>query len=522
MKNYRALQNGSDIRGVALPDASGKPVTLTPEAARDLSRAFAVWLASNRRLGPGPLTVAVGRDSRLSGEALSRVVCESLRDFGVQVLDCGMASTPAMFMSTVFPEIAADGAVMITASHLPWDRNGFKYFSRAGGLEKQDIADIVEIASAPDVSPGDASEGSWNSCDLMERYAAHLRQVVCRELACPSEQNALAGLRVVCDAGNGAGGFFVTHVLQALGADTSGSQFLEPDGRFPNHSPNPEDPEAMKSLSLATCHAGADLGILFDTDVDRSAAVDAAGHEIARNRIVALAASLISPEKEGSIIVTDSVTSDQLTLFLEEELGFRHLRYQRGYRNVIGKALALNAEDRDCPLAIETSGHAAFRENYFLDDGAYLATKIVIRAARLKQEGMDIGSLIAKLQEPAEAMEVRIPVLAEGFSVYADGIIQELRSLIAAGACTRESPCGGRCRCGMAVVEPNYEGIRVSCDEDNGDGWFLLRKSLHEPLLPLNIESNRPDGCGVIAKKVADLLDAYAALDLKELRSLGA
>ena len=142
--------------------------------------------------------------------------------------------------------------------------------------------------------------------------------------------------------------------------------------------------------------------------------------------------------------------------------------------------------------------------------------------ARPKQEGMDIGSLIAKLQEPAEAMEVRIPVLAEGFSVYADGIIQELRSLIAAGACTRESPCGGRCRCGMAVVEPNYEGIRVSCDEDNGDGWFLLRKSLHEPLLPLNIESNRPGGCGVIAKKVADLLDAYAALDLKELRSLGA
>ncbi len=522
MKNYKALQNGSDIRGVALPDASGKPVTLTPEAARDLSRAFAVWLGAKRGPGSEPLTVAVGRDSRLSGEALSRIVCESLRDWGIRVLDCGMASTPAMFMSTVFPEIAADGAVMITASHLPWDRNGFKYFSPAGGLEKQDIADIVEIAEDLVLSVGGVPPGTWGPCSLMERYAAHLRQIVCNELECLSEHEALKGFHVVCDAGNGAGGFFVTNVLQALGADTSGSQFLEPDGRFPNHSPNPEDPEAMKSLSLAVRRAGADLGILFDTDVDRSAAVDAAGHEIARNRIVALAASLIATEKEGGIIVTDSVTSDQLKVFLEEELGFQHLRYQRGYRNVIGKALVLNAEGQDCPLAIETSGHAAFRENYFLDDGAYLATKIVIRAARLKRKGQDIASLIEKLREPVEAAEVRIPVLAEGFSVYADGIIQELKTLIGAGACTEENPCGGRCCCGMEVVEPNYEGIRVSCDKDNGDGWFLLRKSLHEPLLPLNIESNRPGGCSVIAKKVADLLGVYAALDLKALRDLGA
>ena len=169
MKNYKHCRTAATF--VALtPDASGKPVTLTPEAARDLSRAFAVWLASNRRLGPGPLTVAVGRDSRLSGEALSRVVCESLRDFGVQVLDCGMASTPAMFMSTVFPEIAADGAVMITASHLPWDRNGFKYFSRRR-LGKQDIADIVKSLGLA-LSVGDVPSGT--SYESMERYAAHL------------------------------------------------------------------------------------------------------------------------------------------------------------------------------------------------------------------------------------------------------------------------------------------------------------------------------------------------------------
>lgn len=521
MRKYQALQNGSDIRGVALSDISGKPVDLTQKAAADLTCAFAVWLSKQTAQNTESLTVAVGRDSRLSGAVLSGVVCETLQACGIRVLDCAMASTPAMFMSTVFPETSADGAVMITASHLPWDRNGFKYFSKSGGLDQKDIASIVEMASALSAHPASHPKGSLVSCDLMDRYAAHLCGIICSELDNCADEKPLDGLHVVCDAGNGAGGFFATRVLQPLGADTRGSQFLEPDGHFPNHSPNPEDPEAMKSVSEAVRRVGADLGILFDTDVDRSAAVDSQGQAIDRNRIVALAAALIQPKRKGSIVVTDSVTSDQLTVFLEDELNYRHLRFKRGYRNVINKAIALNAEGFDSPLAIETSGHAAYRENYFLDDGAYLATKIVIRAAQLKREGKDIGSVISALKEPAEAAEFRIPVHAEGFSGYADGVLQNLNALISAGECAAQDPCNGRCRCGMQIVEPNYEGIRVSCNSENGDGWFLLRKSLHEPLMPLNIQSNRIGGSRMIAKKVADLLDVYAALDLTALRSFG-
>jgi phosphomannomutase len=433
-----------------------------------------------------------------------------------------MASTPAMFMSTVFQETSADGAVMITASHLPWDRNGFKYFSKSGGLDKRDIAIIIDMASSRSVHSAVSKKGTLVSYDLTDRYTAHLRQIIRSELGGNPEDSPLEGLHVVCDAGNGAGGFYATQVLQPLGADTGGSQFLEPDGHFPNHSPNPEDPEAMRSVSQAVRSVGADLGILFDTDVDRSAAVDPQGREIARNRIVALAAALIVPRQKGSIVVTDSVTSEQLTVFLEKELQFQHLRFQRGYRNVINKAMALNAAGFDSPLAIETSGHAAYRENYFLDDGAYLATKIVIRTAQLKREGKGIGSVIAALKEPVEAAEFRIPINAEGFSGYVDGILQELNALIAAGECSKDNPCNGRCRCGMQIVEPNYEGIRVSCNAENGDGWFLLRKSLHEPLMPVNIESNQPGGFSIIAKKVADLLDVYSALDLTALRSAGA
>ncbi len=146
--------------------------------------------------------------------------------------------------------------------------------------------------------------------------------------------------------------------------------------------------------------------MIFDTDVDRSAAVDRLGKEISRNRIVALAASLVAEDHPGTTVVTDSITSNHLTTFLENTLGLRHLRFKRGYKNVINKAVELNSAGTDCQLAIETSGHAALKENYFLDDGAYLATKIVVKAAKLAREGKTIDQLLADLRDPAEEREI--------------------------------------------------------------------------------------------------------------------
>ena len=139
----------------------------------------------------------------------------------------------------------------------------------------------------------------------------------------------------------------------------------------------------MEAICARVKEAGSDLGLIFDTDVDRSSAVDEHGNEINRNGIVAMAAALIADRYPGTTVVTDSITSNQLTDFLENKLGLSHLRYKRGYKNVINKAIELCESGVDSQLAIETSGHAAYKENYFLDDGAYLATKIVVKAARL-------------------------------------------------------------------------------------------------------------------------------------------
>ena len=211
-------------------------------------------------------------------------------------------------------------------------------------------------------------------------------------------ETPLKGLKIILDAGNGAGGFYADKVLKPLGADTKGSQFLEPDGTFPNHIPNPENKEAMASICDAVIKNKADFGIIFDTDVDRGAAVDSEGHELNRNRLIALISSIVLKENPGSTIVTDSITSDGLTEFIEGELKGIHHRFKRGYKNVINESIRLNNEGQESHLAIETSGHGAIKENYFLDDGAYLITKLLIELAKLRQENKSLTDLIANLK----------------------------------------------------------------------------------------------------------------------------
>ncbi len=494
--DYKKLQNGSDIRGVALEGIAGQSVNLTENACRDIGRGFALWL--REKLGKDSLRVSVGRDSRLSGETLSRWLCLAMAGEGLFVTDIGMASTPAMFMSTVSGDEPYDAAVMITASHLPFNRNGFKFFTRDGGLEKQDISAILAYAEGSEhtgLAPTETAKG-----EFMDSYAAIL---VDKVRSATGSEIPLEGFRIVVDAGNGAGGFYVEKVLQPLGADTSGSRYLEPDGSFPNHIPNPEDPTAMKAICEAVAETNADLGIIFDTDVDRAGAVLSDGSELNRNRIIAILSAILLREHPGTTIVTDSITSTGLAAFIEGRGGIHH-RFKRGYRNVINEAIRLNSLGQDCQLAIETSGHGALMENYFLDDGAYLVTKLLIELARGKTEGYTLASLISDLAEPVESKELRFNITVEDFKSYGQNVLESLL------AYAEKQP-------GWSIAPNNYEGVRVNLDPEHGNGWFLLRMSLHDPLLPLNIESDSVGGVLSIAKELAPFLLSCDKLDTAKL-----
>lgn len=498
--DLRKLQNGSDIRGIAVDGVVGEKVNLTDSTVFLLAKAFALWLGQRAKT---PLTIAVGHDSRISSPALKKAACDALIKMGCHVFDCGLASTPSMFMSTVFPQFDCDGAIMITASHLPYNRNGMKFFTKKGGLDKTDISAVITFANGEIAEPGG---GSLQEADLIGVYSDFLVHTIRKGAKIREHyEQPLAGLKILVDAGNGAGGFFVEKVLKPLGADTTGSQFLEPDGTFPNHIPNPENEEAMQSISAAVRKYKADLGIIFDTDVDRSSAVDKNGREINRNAIIALVTSIISESHPGTTIVTDSVTSDELTDFIEKKCDCVHHRFKRGYRNVINEAIRLNDTGVDCQLAIETSGHAALKENYFLDDGAFLTAKILIKAAQMAQEGKSIDSLISDLRHPLESEEIRIKILAEDFSVYGKMVLETVKAYADSHADWQVAPV-------------NYEGIRVNFGKEDGNGWMLVRMSLHDPLIPINIESNSPGGCKAMARKLLEVIGTgFTQLDLTPL-----
>ncbi|MBE5733716.1 MAG: phosphomannomutase/phosphoglucomutase [Clostridiales bacterium] len=495
--DYKKLQNGSDIRGVALEGIEGQHVNLTEQVCRDIGRGFAVWLY--KKAGKKDLRVAVGRDSRLSGKTLCDAICSAMVEQGISVTDFGMASTPAMFMSTVTEGYLFDGSVMITASHLPFNRNGFKFFTANGGLEKEDIKQILAYAENGDKTG--LTCGSLVSGEFMDTYSKILADKIRKATG---EDQPLKGFRIVVDAGNGAGGFYVDKVLKPLGANTDGSRYLEPDGSFPNHIPNPENKEAMESITEAVKQNNADLGIIFDTDVDRAGAVLSDGSELNRNRIIAMLSAILLREHPNTTIVTDSITSTGLAEFIKEKGGIHH-RFKRGYRNVINESIRLNNLGQDSQLAIETSGHGAFKENYFLDDGAYIVTKLLIELARGKKQGYTLGSLIDSLSEPEESVEFRMNIALEDFKEYGLKVIEDLNAY----AQNKE---------GWSLAPDNFEGVRVNLDDKHGNGWFLLRLSLHDPLLPLNIESNEVGGAKKIAKELAGFIDNYDKLDATSLK----
>ena len=267
-----------------------------------------------------------------------------------------------------------------------------------------------------------------------------------------------------------------------------------------------ESVRQMAAVSAAVVKAEADLGVIFDTDCDRAAIVDSKGREINRNRLIALISAILLDKTPGATIVTDSVTSSGLAAFIAE-WGGTHYRYKRGYRNVIDEAIRLNEAGIDCPLAIETSGHAALRENHWLDDGMYLTTVLLVEAMRLKQEGKELSSLLEGLREPVESVELRLRITAEDFREAGRAAIERVMD----HATFAE---------GWHIAPDNREGVRINFDLDEGldNGWFLLRLSVHDPVLPLNAESDVSGGVKTMLGKLLEVLEGAENIDLTPLR----
>ena len=498
MTELKRLQNGSDIRGIAI-SAEGFEANLEAKQAKQIAKGIVVWLREEKKVTHSPIRIAIGQDSRLSGDSIKEGLIQSLLTEDVHVIDTGLSTTPAMFMATQFDSFNADAGIMITASHLPFYYNGIKLFTKDGGAEHEDIAFILEHAP---VHMEDAEmKGTFEKREVISAYANDLVEKIQKETG---NKQPLKGFHIVLDAGNGAGGFFAGKVLEVLGADTTGSQFLNPDGHFPNHIPNPDNKEAMESIKQAVLNQQADLGVIFDTDVDRAAVVDKTGEVINRNNLIAVLSHIVLEESPGATIVTNSPTSSHLKDFIES-LDGKQVRYLCGYRNVINKGIELNNQGIDVPLSIETSGHAAFKENYFLDDGAYVVAKILMLLPKLKENNQELSDLIANLKQPEETIEIRFKINGEDYRVSGELVIAAMHDLVAE---TQE----------FNIDVDNEEGIRVNVSGEFGSGWFLLRMSLHEPLLVLQVENDEVGKNQLVLEKLSSFFSQYDFLNTDKLK----
>lgn len=400
-----------------------------------------------------------------------------------------------------------------------------------GGFSKTDIQTLGRLARScaeewynrgilPPTS-GDNAVMCSEHVDWMPSYAESLKMAIINKTG--GKQKPLEGLKIILNAGHGTGGFF-RDVLEDLGADMSASMYLEPDGNFPRGIPNPEDISMFERTAAACETAQADLGIMLDTDADRCGFCvprtvehgKRTNYEVLnRNRLIALLGVIFSKQSPGCAVVTDSVTSEGLSKFLQQDLGLTHVRYLKGYSNVINKAIdltqsgAMNAE-----LAIETSGHCAMKENGYLDDGTYTAVQVVSLLANL-EPGRSLLELIANLEELDEVSELRM-------TTY-DGQLETMQKIFA--VC--ETAIEHQCRSGLPtsdgtwfIDEENLEGIRVRLG--NGQ-FFMLRKSLHDPIISLQIEArSKSEARKLIVEPLINLLESneniLESLDMSVLR----
>ncbi len=437
-----------DIRGIAAED-------LTDEVAVHVGAAVATRL---RREGATQL--CLGRDVRESSPRLHAKVAEGIRGAGVGVIDVGVVPTPALYYSIV--DRNAGGGVMITGSHNPIEYNGFKICRGTSPIWGEEIRAIRDQIRARDFEQG---EGALEAFDVLPVY----RKMVAGRFA--TER----GLKVVIDAGNGTGGLVGPDILRDLGHEVL-CLYCEPDGRFPNHLPDPTVAKYVVDLQAMVVREGADVGVGFDGDSDRIGLIDEQGKMVYGDQLLAIYARELLERKPGVKILFDVKCSQGL----EEDIrahGGTPVMWKTGHSLLKAKMKA-----DSIPLAGEMSGHMFFEEGYFgFDDALYGAARVLDYLARTKEP---LSALIASMPSYVNSPEVRVTCTDEAKF----RIVEEVAAHFAKD---------------HEVI--TIDGVRALFE----DGWGLLRASNTQPVLVLRFEARTEEGLARIEGAFRGVLSRF-------------
>jgi phosphomannomutase/phosphoglucomutase len=446
-----------DIRGIADTELSSEGVTA-------LGQALGTWMI--RR---GSRLVNLARDCRLSSPRLHEALLRGLLAAGCEVTDLGVVPTPLLYYS-VF-HLKAHGGVMITGSHNPADYNGFKTMHGDGTIHGEDIQEVRRLIEANDFERG---AGSVRTFDIVTPYVDEIS----------SQFQLPKRIKVVADAGNGTAGPVVRRIFEKLNCELV-ELFFEMDGRFPNHHPDPTQPENLEHLIAAVRDHKADVGLAFDGDSDRLGAVDENGEVLYGDQLMIVYAREILSRKPGATIIGEVKSSQNMYDDITRH-GGNAVMWKTGHSLIKARMKELRAE-----LAGEMSGHMFFADRYYgFDDAIYAACRLL---EIVSDSGQPLSALLADLPKTLTTPEIRVDC-------------PDNRKFAVVSAV-------------RARFQRDYDVIDIDGARINfGRGWGLVRASNTQPVLVLRFEAQTEELLeeyrGKVETAVAEAQAAYSVTSL--------
>ncbi len=424
----KAIFREYDIRGIA-----GEGIT--EEVIEKIGKAYGTMIAEG-----GGVEISVGYDCRKSSPAFRDALSEGITSTGVGVVDIGMVTTPMVYFS-IFTS-GVDGGVMVTASHNPSEYNGLKMCVGQDSLFGEGIQRIRESVEKGKFRTG---EGKKRRTDIVERYLEFFERNL----------NIEPGIKVAADGGNGTAGITCPQILRRFGCETH-ELYMDPDGDFPNHHPDPTVEENLSDIKRKVVEAGLDVGLAFDGDADRIGIVDERGNSISGDMLLLVYSLDLLETNPGATIIGDVKCSGNLFSKIREA-GGTPIMWKTGHSVIKDKMKKEGAE-----LGGEMSGHIFFKHRFFgYDDALYAGLRFL---EILSKTGKKASELLSGLPETFTTPEIRIDCPDEIKFQVTEAVKRKLREQ-------------------NEVID--IDGVRV----EHPDGWGLLRASNTQPALVLRFEA---------------------------------
>ncbi len=441
----KAIFREYDIRGIA-----GE--SITEEVVERIGKAYGTVIAEG-----GGAEVSVGYDCRKSSPAFRDALCEGITSTGVGVVDIGMVTTPIVYFSTFTSGV--DGGVMVTASHNPSQYNGLKMCVGQNSLFGEGIQGIRKSVEKGKFRTG---KGKKRQLDIIDRYLEFLENNLHIE----------PGIRVAADGGNGTAGVACPQILRRFSCETH-ELYMDPDGDFPNHHPDPTVEENLSDIKKKVVEAGLDVGLAFDGDADRIGIVDEQGNSMSGDMLLLVYSLDLLETNPGATIIGDVKCSGNFFSKIREA-GGNPIMWKTGHSVIKDKMKKENAE-----LGGEMSGHIFFKNRFFgYDDALYAGLRFL---EILSKTGKKASELLVGLPNTFATPEIRIDCPDEIKFQVTEAVKKKL---------------------GEQNKVIDIDGVRV----EYPDGWGLLRASNTQPALVLRFEAQTESRLAEIRETVEKTL----------------